>query len=765
MSAPAPSPDAPLAVPPGMSAPAAPAMPSVPGVILGAEAPQAEPPAAPPMVTAGWPMAMPPEVPAIIPPPPPAMPPSGPPLAVPVAPPMAPEAPPPPAPWLAPQPSVAPRVQPVAASARASTQPAPIVADDFPDAAAGGAWGDCVVAGALSAAFHLVAFILLALHMSVVWPAFKQELVLSVASDLEEGALGEHDFIAPADPMSLNPANVYSSFVGEAAIPLPVGAERLVIDERPKPREDLQARLVPLDREARRADKGVAGGGERRSEPRMAQAASTQQALDGVLGEIGARAAKQDLLVVWLFDASVSLREDRPQIATRLANFFQQQDAVPEKEKHLVMSAAVAFGSTAVELEPPTRYGKKIIEALGRVPNDTTGMERTFAAVKWAVLRYAKRKGQLMIVVWTDEAGDDLQELEAAVQTCQKHKVLVSAVGPTAVLGRIYGRQSWPNPAGGRPLGLQVNRGPDSPSPERLLLPYWFETRFPSWGEWSEGSIDEYPAWYGGPQLEYLLCGLGPYGLVRLVTATGGTYTLLDRAADRNPFRLEVMRDYAPSCQSVKEYQEDLRHHPFRQAVANAVDATLGERNWPAPRMIFAASQAPALVDAFLPAQAQARRSLQVINRALSFFGRDGMEKLYEQEKSPRWRAWYDLTRGRLLACLVRYGQYELLCTAFQRRGVLRSTTNRVVLTPAAAFRGDATVQATAGEAERLLRRCMQKNPNTPWAYLAQRELDYPPGVDFQQEVVPQRPPQTPKPGAGKAAPKSSPSTFVPPRL
>jgi hypothetical protein len=634
-------------------------------------------------------------------------------------------------------------------------------ADATPEAAG---WGDCFVAGALSAAVHLVVFIALALHVSLVAPPYHQELVLSISSDLEEGALGEQQFLAPSTSVSLDASSVYSSFVGEALIPVPTGAERMVIDEQPRPREDLQAPPQHLDREAQRTDRGLRAGGDRRLQPRMSESSSVQQALDGVLGEIGTRAAKQDLLVVWMFDASISLREDRPQIATRLAGFFQQQDALPEREKHLVMSAAVAFGSTAVELEPPTRYGKKIVEAVARVPDDTTGMERTFASVKWVAQHYPKHKGQMLIVVWTDEAGDDLQELEATIQVCTKRKVLVSVVGPGAVLGRVYGRQSWPNPNGGRPLALQVTRGPDGPAPERLLLPYWFETHFPSWGEPGEGRIDQFPAWYGGPQLEFMLSGLGPYGLVRLVTATGGTYTLLDRPADRSPFRLEVMRPYLPSCQSAKEYADDVRHYPLRQAVLNAVDVTLGERNWQPPRLEFSTPQAAALRETFLPAQAQAQRAVQVISRGLSFFGRDGMEKLYAQEKSPRWQAWYDLTRGRLLAGLVRYGQYELLCSAFQQRGSLRSTTNRVVLVPAAAFRGDPSVPATAAEAERLLRRCLGKNPNTPWAYLAQRELDYPPGIDYQQYVVTPEPPSKPRNGAA-APPKPTPKTFIPPRL
>jgi hypothetical protein len=626
---------------------------------------------------------------------------------------------------------------------------------------------DWLLAGFVSAAFHMCACIVLALYVTIGFPAFQQQMELFVSAPPEElGGPSVQEFGSPVLTANLDPMNVYSSFVGEASLPLPAGEDRLVIAEKAAPREDLRAPPKDLDREARRIDKGVPLGGEKGAPPRMTEVATAQQALDGVLGEIGSRAAKQDLLVVWLFDASLSLRDDRQQIAVRLEDFFKKQEARPSDEKHLLMSAAVAFGSAVVELEAPTRFGKKIVEAVGRVPTDTTGMERTFVAIKWIAERYTRRKGQLMIVVWTDESGDDQQELEPAIQACLKHRAMVSVVGPTAVLGRIYGRQSWPNPSGDSPWSLQVTRGPDGPAPERLLLPYWFDSRFPSWGDRTESAGEEFPPWYGGPQMEYMLCGLGPYSLLRLVMTTGGSYTLLDRPADRSPFRLDLMRQYLPSYQSTKEYYDENRRRPLRQAVLSAAEATIAERNWPPPRMDFEGQTTSALIDSVPLAQSQARRALVVINRGLTHLGRDGMEKQYEQDKSLRWRAWYDLTRGRLLAGLVRYTEYDLLCTAFQK-GALRAGTNRVRLLPSAALRGGNTMQTAQTEAERLLKRCIERNPLTPWAYLAQRELDYPLGLDFRQIAIPERPrtlPREGKPGS-PGRPKSNPSPAIPPRL
>ena len=49
-----------------------------------------------------------------------------------------------------------------------------------------------------------------------------------------------------------------------------------------------------------------------------------------------------------------------------------------------------------------------------------------------------------------------------------------------------------------------------------------------------------------------------------------------------------------------------------------------------------------------------------------------------------------------------------------------------------------------AVEGQRLLNRCLEKNPGTPWAFLAARELEHPLSVDFNWRYVPPPPPSPP---------------------
>jgi hypothetical protein len=264
----------------------------------------------------------------------------------------------------------------------------------------------------------------------------------------------------------------------------------------------------------------------------------------------------------------------------------------------------------------------------------------------------------------------------------------------------------------------------------------------------------------GGPQLEYLSCGLGPYALVRITVATGSTYTLLERPTDRNPFRLELMRPYLPGYPSVAKYQEEVRYHPLRDAVAKAVAVTLQKNEWPPPPQEIVVPQAAMLKDALVEQQAAARQSLAVIEQALLPLGRDGMEMQYAEETSARWRAWYDLTRGRLLAGLVRYQEYAAACGELAQVGKLGLNTNAVTFFPATSFRGGQPAQDTVTEAKRLLKRCLAQNARTPWAYLAARELDHAMGIRVQQQAVPAN--ELVDPRSKSKRPRSQPT---PPRL
>ena len=513
---------------------------------------------------------------------------------------------------------------------------------------------------------------------------------------------------------------------------------------------------------------------------RIHEADTVQQAVGGLFGNIKKKLAKDDLMVVWIFDASISLVDDRQRVARELEKFFDEIKAQKSEDSHEFMHVAVAFGRNVEQLVAPTPPNQKIIDAVRNVPPDDSGVENVFSAVEWAVNRYGRRwEGEMMIAIWADESGDDLARLERAVVVCQRRKVSVSVVGPSAILGREIGTHAWTHKPSGKVFLLPVSRGPDSAYPERLRLPYWFETGMPKWesaGYSREAGVvppgHEFPPWYGGEQLEGMVSGFGPFGLVRLAIETGGSYTIFDRPADRGPFRMDVMRPYLPDYRVADDVFEDIKHHPLRAAVVGTAALTLQTLDLQPPQTIFfepppryyqPARFRDMLKDSLPKQQLLARRTIVVTERALAKFGPDGMEELYKAEQSRRWKAWYDLTRGRLLAAQARCMEYDTACGLLAQ--LLRPNTNYVDFGPSSELRYGPIAQLLAEESQRLLRRCVEDNPSTPWALLAQRELDYPLGIAFQQRAIPAPPPRPPSPPRPPAPPPKPEVPIIPPKL
>jgi hypothetical protein len=520
------------------------------------------------------------------------------------------------------------------------------------------------------------------------------------------------------------------------------------------------------------ATSGSGGARWRAANGGLQSAGDVNQAVDGVLKGISEEAEKGDLLVCWLIDASISLADDRQLIANRIEPYFRRIEAQDAKKSYKLLNSVVAFSDTTYEVVKPTTFSSQIVEAIRSLPLATSGVENVMSAVSQCIDQYARRwKGGIVIVVWTDESGDDILYLEQVIRRCKRRDIVVSVVGPTAVLGSEQGRHHYVDKNTGFAFLLPIKRGPDTSLPERLFLPYWHDSPLAPWIQNDVVAASGVP-WYGGPHREGLLSGVGPYALTRLALETGGTFTLLDRKEDRGPFQWDVMKRYLPDYGSASEYIDAVNAKPLRKAVSAAVMATYQEVNLIPPATAFVLQRYPyypypihrpyytpeqfrsLLRDAVLQQQALVKEGNRVVEEALAHFPQEGMEYDYLAERSPRWKAWYDLTRGRLLAMSVRHLEYVLACERMLQSGSLRPETNHVVLKPSRYYLAGKTIEPRAREAFRLLTRCVQQNAGTPWALLAQWELNHELGIEIEQVVVP-----VPTPGGPPRAP-DPPITF-----
>lgn len=568
------------------------------------------------------------------------------------------------------------------------------------------------LAGLVSVSLHLVVLVVCAritisgsaqlLHEIQAWineePIVERELPDNELHIAEPSAT-EHENVLAAEAASVAKLTVEEPQV-ETLTPIETTAPELAVAEL-EPVGALQmSEIVEV--------KGSAGE----------EVATVEGAVDRITHEIVANLEAGEVLVVWLMDASISLVDDRDAVAGRLERVFRELKQIGIGGEEL-LNAVVSFGNETQFLVPPTADGARVVDAIREVPPDDSGVENVFSAVIGAIEKYkslrTRQHRRLMFIVWTDEAGDDYDRLDDAIRLCQRLAVPVFTVGPSATFGRQKGVHAYKRPEDGKVYPIEVDRGPDTVRYELLRLPYWFE----------------------GPQYERLGAGIGPFALTRMAVQTGGAYFINDDEKDRSPISLAAMRKYMPEYASAKEYLQQLQHSPLRQAVLHAVDVTMSRELKGTPRLEFEPT-GENFQQQLREAQQSVAFNLIGIAEALAGFGAKGLEDAYRDESSPRWRAWYDLTYGRLLAMQVRCNEYNWVCAEMKGRGAdfVDQKSNRWTFKPSATLKFGSAAQRQAAEATRLLERCVAQNAGTPWEKLAQRELAHPFGFEIEERYV-----------------------------
>ncbi|HEX8203808.1 MAG TPA: VWA domain-containing protein [Isosphaeraceae bacterium] len=478
-------------------------------------------------------------------------------------------------------------------------------------------------------------------------------------------------------------------------------------------------------------------------------------AVDRLAVEILRQLEKGPTLVVWAFDASGSLQAERRRLAQHIRQVYAHvlatghaRDAEPDGLRTIV----VAFGQDRRALTPaPTADPEAIAAAIAAVPLDETGVESTFQTVGEVVRHWGKppRDGRspatnTMVIVVTDEVGDDEGRLEEAVALATAAKVPVYVLGSPALFGRVEGYMDYTDPKTGKVYrGLPVRQGPESALIEVIRLPFW----------------------YAGPQYDLLDAGFGPYALSRLAGATGGIYFVTRMNNSLPSFDPTAMREYKPDWVSRAQYEVAVAKNPLRQAVLTAAQIT--QQNLPGqPALDFPPADDPDFKEAMARNQEIVARTLYTVDEALVPITQ--VAKLRDRETSRRWQAHYDLIRGRLVAVKIRCYEYNATCAAMKKdpRKFTKPTSNAWRLIPVDEVQLGEKVAAAAEEAKTLLRRVVADHKGTPWALLAQRELKDPFGFRWVETRVPPRPRRDEAAAARKkAAAKAEAPKPPPPKL
>lgn len=465
-------------------------------------------------------------------------------------------------------------------------------------------------------------------------------------------------------------------------------------------------------------------------------------AVDRITHEILLSLDERPTLVVWLFDQSGSLKSKREAIARRFDRIYEELGIIESSgneafrhDDRPLLTAVASFGAR-VELltAKPTDDLTEIKSAVRSVRDDDSGIENVFQAVgylaeKFRHHRLAKPRRNVMIVVFTDEAGDDIDALDATVEVCRKYGMPVYVIGVPAPFGREMAYVKWvdPDPQYDQsPQWAPVRQGPESRFPERIKL--LFGAR-----EELEEQIDS---------------GFGPFGLCRLAYETGGLYFTVhpNREIGRQIrpwetasmashlgafFDPRVMRGYRPDYVSTREYMQLVAGN---RACAALVEASRLSAITPMENVRL---QFPRVDDAqFAQDLSNAQRTAAKLEpkiAALVAILRQG-ERDRVKITTPRWQAGFDLAIGRALAAKVRTEGYNtMLAEAKQGLKFKNPSSDTWELQPSDRVTSSSALAKDAADARMYLERVVKEHEGTPWAYEAARELREPFGWEWHE--------------------------------
>ncbi len=486
---------------------------------------------------------------------------------------------------------------------------------------------------------------------------------------------------------------------------------------------DLSVRLPP----PQRLDVAVTVRGEE-----LAIVAGQGEAMDQITREILVRLRKRPVLVIWMFDESRSMFDERQDIKRRFVKVYEELAAHPETGNRALLSAVVGFGKDVHFLSPrPTDDTELLREQIDRVPVDPSGQEwpcKHLIAVAQRYAGFSRRGGRdVMIVLLTDESGqrspDGLTPLdgalvEEAIHALQEARMAVYVIGRQAAFGFPFVPVLYRDPETGSTRWVRITRGPETPGIECLQ---------------TNGLSHSRPA---------IASGFGPWELVRITRETGGIYFLIpaeesgrQRDYQYDPF---VMKNYLPHYGPRLQYAEAVAKSPLRRRLVEVFRSTADV----AVPLSFAGHPERFRQQA-VAAAAAARRQRARLRQAYEALR--AVADDYAAETSLRWRAAFDLAVAQLFSYQIRLYQYERMLaelasdpprpdrTVTLRPGESLHWRVRICRASEKSWVSREELEPVQQMAKELYASVQRRHQGTPWAKLAEIELEQ----GFSTRLVP----------------------------
>ena len=549
---------------------------------------------------------------------------------------------------------------------------------------------------------------------------------------MKHGCLG---FVACIGALALFSAgceDVSVSSQAPRAVPNKVVKKKQVLTQRPakpRPKVDTQEELSIIEQAF-----------EKSRQQTLRSGSPEEQAIGRITGEIEKYVEVGPTLVLWLIDRTSSSFPLANAVLPAARQFYQSDNVKQwsgNGEQKLLTAIAALDDKVELLLDPPSASPAAAVTALDKITQSAGGQELTFAAIKQLLERYdglRSERRQIVIVLVSDEAGDDTSQVDELVATLKKHVIPVYAVGYPAPWGQTnpFRDSSGSGTKSGDAVGdapdAWPNYGPETLHSERVHLP------LPASG-----------FGFRSAELDDLVdSGFGPFGIERLCRAGGGAFLAIRRGAGsfttfgggriwptgaEADFEPAVLARYAPDYVSAEDYKQLLAASKTRQALVEA--AKMGRASvLDNPNLSF-----PKVAN-----EAQMKRQLDEAQQVSARVAPQ-LDRLYEvllageadrdRLESPRWQAEFDYAFGRVMAAKARNDGYNQMIAAL-KAGKGPKDVATYVLEPADSYETSSALKKMADKARTYLERVVKEHPGTPWAKFAADDLKAPMGWKWQ---------------------------------
>jgi hypothetical protein len=224
--------------------------------------------------------------------------------------------------------------------------------------------------------------------------------------------------------------------------------------------------------------------------------------------------------------------------------------------------------------------------------------------------------------------------------------------------------------------------------------------------------------------------GFAPYELARLTKATGGIYFLLPseenmRVRQREKlYRIADLKEYVPDYAGRASYVAARTKSEFRRTLYDIIQVTREfgyRRHFPTDpaEMIPVANEAGIIATQRLGVLLDIQKKLEAI------------QKLRDREPEKRWQAHYDLMLGQIVAYQIKSYEYRACLEEMIKnppkpklKPTAELTVEWVIDHSSDRKAPKEKTEKKYAEATKLLKEVVARHPKTPWADLAQDEIN-----------------------------------------